>query len=102
MDKFFNFVKDYPAVIALIPASIQAIVSLLTLLKRKSESQKATYSISNSGNQINSGAYSTNTINDHSNSGNTTINNNHTYNSSSSSHKDGYDILAFLIRFPIF
>lgn len=95
MDKFFDFVKDYPTVIALIPSSIQAIVSLLTLLKRKSENQKSAYSISNSGNQINSGAYSTNTINDYSNSGNTTINNNHTYSSSSSSHTNGYDILAF-------
>ncbi|WP_099467412.1 hypothetical protein [Konateibacter massiliensis] len=97
MDKFFDFVKNNPAVIALIPASIQAVVSLLTFLKRKNEIPKATYSNINYGNQINAGTNSQNTINDYSNSGNTTINNNHTNNTSSNT--SGYDAIGYLLLF---
>ncbi|WP_097006999.1 hypothetical protein [Lacrimispora amygdalina] len=101
MDNFFDFVKHNPAVMALLPASIQAIVSLLTLFKKKSESKIVTYSNNNYGNQINAGAYSTNKINDYSNSGNTTINNNQTYNSTSSSNTSISTVLVYLILLSI-
>lgn len=101
MDKFLDFVKNNPAVIALIPASIQAIVSLLTFFKKKSESKKTTYSNNNYGNQINAGTYSSNTINDYSNSGNTTINNNQTFNAVSSSNTDAGIAFAYFFLFVI-